>query len=378
MATKGLDDAVAATTRLSEVFGEAGRLVYAGYEIQDLAEHTSFEEVCHLLWYGELPTGSQLATLQERLHEGMVVDSRAFDVLRTAGRDSHPMAQLRSAVSALAFWDPDAEDNSLEASERKAIRLTGQTITLSAAIARLGAGKDPVAPRRDLGLGGNFLYMVRGDEPDEVSARTMDVALTLHAEHGMNASTFAARVAAATLADMHGAVTAAIATLKGPLHGGANEGVMRMLLDIGSEDAAESWVRDRLARGERIMGFGHRVYRVLDPRAPILRALAEEMMAQTGGDTRWLRVSDRIQQVVREEMDRRGKKIYANVDFFSAPVYSTMGIPTELFTNVFACARMAGWTAHVIEQQQNNRLIRPRSEYQGPADRQVQPIDQRN
>jgi citrate synthase len=194
----------------------------------------------------------------------------------------------------------------------------------------------------------------------------------------MNASTFAARVAAATLADMHGAVTAAIATLKGPLHGGANEGVMRMLLDIGSEDAAESWVRDRLARGERIMGFGHRVYRVLDPRAPILRALAEEMMAQTGGDTRWLRVSDRIQQVVREEMDRRGKKIYANVDFFSAPVYSTMGIPTELFTNVFACARMAGWTAHVIEQQQNNRLIRPRSEYQGPADRQVQPIDQRN
>lgn len=378
MATKGLDDAVAAATRLSEVFGEAGRLVYAGYEIQDLAENASFEEVCHLLWYGELPTRAQLERLRSRFNEGLVVDGRAFEVLRTATADSHPMAQLRTAISALAFWDPDAEDNSAEASDRKAVRLTAQTLTLSAGIARLREGRDPIPPRADLGLGANFLYMMRGEMPDAVSARTMDVALTLHAEHGMNASTFAARVAAATLADMHGAVTAAIATLKGPLHGGANEGVMRMLLDIGSEEAAEGWVRDRLARGERIMGFGHRVYRVLDPRAPILRALAEEMMRKTGGDAKWLRVSDRIQQIVREEMDRRGKKIYANVDFFSAPVYSTMGIPFELFTTVFACARMAGWTAHVIEQQQDNRLIRPRSEYRGPADRKVIPIDQRN
>jgi citrate synthase len=378
MATKGLDDAVAAATRLSEVFGEAGRLVYAGYEIQDLAEHATYEEICHLLWYGELPTSAQLGQLQARINEGMQVDARAFDLLRSASRDAHPMAQLRSAVSALAFWDADAEDNTPEASDRKAIRLTGQTITLSAAIARVRAGNDPIEPRADLGLGANFLYMLRGEAPDAVSARTMDVALTLHAEHGMNASTFAARVAAATLADMHGAVTAAIATLKGPLHGGANEGVMRMLLEIGSVEAAEPWVRDRLARGEKVMGFGHRVYRVLDPRAPILRALAEQMMAETGGDAYWLRVSDRIQQVVREEMDKRGKKIYANVDFFSAPVYSTMGIPTDLFTNVFACARMAGWTAHVIEQQQDNRLIRPRSEYRGPTDRQVVPIAERN
>ncbi|MGH7503020.1 MAG: citrate/2-methylcitrate synthase [Longimicrobiales bacterium] len=378
MTTKGLDDAVAAATRLSEVFGEAGRLVYAGYEIQDLARNTTFEEVCHLLWYGELPNREQFARLNQRINEGMVVDARALDLLRLAARGTHPMAVLRTAVSALSFWDPDAETRSPEASERKAIRLTGQAVTLSAAIARLAAGKEPVPPRGDLGLGANFLYMLNGEIPGEVSARTMDVAFTLHAEHGMNASTFAARVAAATLADMHGAITAAIATLKGPLHGGANEGVMRMLLEIGEVDAAEAWVRQKLERGERIMGFGHRVYRTLDPRAPILRALAEEMMAETGADAHWLRVADRIQQVVRAEMDRRGKKIYANVDFFSAAVYSTMGIPAELFTNVFACARMAGWTAHIMEQQQDNRLIRPRSEYRGPADRQVIPIAQRN
>jgi citrate synthase len=377
MTTKGLDDAVAAQTRLSEVFGEAGRLVYAGYEIQDLAQNTTFEEVCHLLWYGELPTRGQLEDMARRINEGMVVDPRAIELLRLAEEETHPMVLLRTAVSALSFWDPDAEDNSAQASERKAIRLTGQAVTLSAAIGRLVSGREPVAPRSDLGLGANFLYMLNAEIPDAVSARTMDVAFTLHAEHGMNASTFAARVAAATLADMHGAVVAAIATLKGPLHGGANEGVMRMLLDIGSVEAAEPWVRRKLESGERIMGFGHRVYRTLDPRAPILRALAEEMMAKVGGDARWLRVSDRIQQVVREEMDRRGRKIYANVDFFSAPVYSTMGIPTSLFTNVFACARMAGWTAHVIEQQQDNRLIRPRSEYRGPADRRVVPLAER-
>jgi len=376
MATRGLADVVAAETRLSEVRGEEGRLIYGGYEIQDLAARTTYEEVCHLLWYDELPTATELAGLRARLEHGLAVDARAFGLLRLAPRETHPMTVLRTAISGLGCWDADAEDGSLEANGRKAIRLTAQIITLTAAIARLQSGREPVAPRAGLGLAANFLYMLNGREADDVSVRAMDVAFILHAEHGMNASTFAARVAAGTLADMHGAVTAAVATLKGPLHGGANEGVMRMLLSIGSVDAAAAWVRAALERGERIMGFGHRVYRTLDPRAPILRDLAGQMSARDGA-ARWLQISDRVQQVMREEMERRGKRVYPNVDFFSAPVYSTLGIPTALFTNVFACARMAGWTAHVIEQQRENRLIRPASAYTGRGLRTVMPIAER-
>ncbi|MCI0434662.1 MAG: citrate synthase [Gemmatimonadetes bacterium] len=376
MTTKGLADVVAAETRLSEVLGEEGRLIYAGYEIQDLAAATSYEEVCHLLWYDDLPTAAQLAALRERFDAALAVDAGVIDVVRHAGAATHPMSVLRTGISALAFQDPDAEDTSAAASERKAVRLTAQTIALTAAIARLRAGHEPVAPKRGLGLAANFLYMLNGREADAVSVRAMDVAFILHAEHGMNASTFAARVAAGTLADMHGAVTAAVATLKGPLHGGANEGVMRMLMAIGTVEAAGPWVRSALERGERIMGFGHRVYRTLDPRAPILRDLAEEMSTRDGS-ARWLRISDRVQQVMREEMNRLGKAIYPNVDFYSAPVYSTLGVPTELFTNIFACARMAGWTAHVIEQQKDNRLIRPRSTYVGRDARVVEPIAER-
>lgn len=376
MAARGLEGVVAAETRLSKVFGEEGRLVYGGYEIDELAEHATFEEVCHLLWYGALPTRPQLDALRRRLNEAATVDPRVFDLIALAPRDTHPMTTLRTAVSALGFFDPDAEDNSAAANERKAIRLTAQVSTVTAAIDRLRNGRDPVAPRADLSVANNFLYMLHGTQPDELSARIIDVALILHAEHGMNASTFAARVAAGTLSDMHSAVTAAIATLKGALHGGANERVMRMLQDVGEPSAAEAWVRDALSRGERIMGFGHRVYRTLDPRAPILKRLASELEKQAG-DARWLEISERIEAVMREEMDRRGKQIYPNVDFFSASVYFTLGIPLDLFTNVFACARTAGWTAHVMEQHADNRLIRPKGDYKGPLGLTVTPISQR-
>lgn len=377
MSSKGLEGVVAAQTALSHVYGEEGRLVYAGYEIEDLAENASFEEVCHLLWFGDLPNSKQLEDLRQRIAESAAVDPAIIEICRMADQHDHPMATLRTAISALSFFDDDAEDNSEQANLRKAVRLTGQAVTITAAIERVRRGEQPVAPRADLRLAENFLYMLRRKAPDELEARIVDVALTLHAEHGMNASTFAARVTAGTLADMHSAITAAVGALKGPLHGGANEQVMTMLQEIGTPANAEQWVRDALGRGEKIMGFGHRVYRTLDPRAPILKRLAEELNARSGGHSQWLEIAEIIQRVVREEMDRRGKKIYPNVDFFSASVYYTLGIPKDLFTNIFACARMAGWTAHIMEQHKDNRLIRPQSEYTGPHGKRVQPIAQR-
>jgi citrate synthase len=374
--SKGLEGVIAAETRISLVDGAQGVLSYGGYGIDDLAANASFEEVCHLLWYGDLPTVAQLAGLRARFADDMAVPDDALQVVRLVAHTSHPMASLRTAVSALSAFDADAEDMSPEAMDRKAVRLTAQAITLTAAIARIRSGREPVAPRRDLGLAANLLYMLRGDAPDTLEERIIDAALTLHAEHGMNASTFAARVTAGTRADMHSAVTAAIGTLKGPLHGGANEQVMHMLLEIDVPERAAQYVRDRLARREKVMGFGHRVYRTLDPRAPILKKLAEQL-GQRAGDTRWLRISDVIQQTMREEMDRRGRAVWPNVDFFSASVYYTLGIPLDLFTNLFACARMAGWTAHVVEQLHDNRLIRPESTYTGPADRGVRPIAER-
>ena len=375
--SKGLEGVVAAQTALSHVYGEEGRLVYAGYEIEDLAENVTFEEVCHLLWFGELPNTKQLEDLRKRIAENAHVDPKIIDIIRMADKDDHPMATLRTATSALSFFDDDAEDNSEEANLRKAIRMTGQVATITAAIERVRNGQEPIAPRKDLKLADNFLYMLRGKECDKLEAQIVDVALTLHAEHGMNASTFTARVTAGTLADMHSAITAAIGALKGPLHGGANEQVMSMLQQIGTPENAEKWVRDALGRGEKIMGFGHRVYKALDPRAPILKRLAEELNAKSGGKSPWLEISEIIQRVVREEMDKKGKKIYANVDFFSASVYYTLGIPKDLFTNIFAMARMLGWSAHIIEQHKDNRLIRPQSEYTGPAARKVTPIAQR-
>jgi citrate synthase len=376
MSSRGLEGVVVADTELSKIYGEEGRLIYRGYEIDDLARNATFEEVCYLLLYGDLPDSAHLARFRTQLGRERAVAPALLDVLRTLPRETHPMAVLRTAASALAAFDPDAESMAEEANLRKAIRMTAQLPTLTAAWDRIRNGREPIAPREGLGHAANFLYMLTGEEPDELRSRIMDVALTLHAEHGMNASTFAARVTVATLSDMHSGLTSAIGTLKGPLHGGANERVMKMLLDIGEPERAEEWVRAALARGERIMGFGHRVYRTLDPRAPILRELAEQLAAQ-GGNTRWLDIATRIERVMREEMDRRGKKIYPNVDFYSASVYYTLGIPTDMFTNIFAMARTPGWAAHMIEQLRDNRLIRPKSTYVGPLDRKVKPIEER-
>ena len=378
MAGRGLEEVVAAQTALSHVYGDEGRLIYRGYSIQDLAEQVSFEETCYLLWFGDLPSPAQLAPLRQQLSESAAVDDRIFDALRAGARQAHPMAQLQAGVALLATLDAEAESMAPAANQRKAIRLTAQTVTLTAAIGRLLNGQAPIAPRSDLTLAANLLYMLRGVEPDALSARIMDIALTLHAEHGMNASTFAARVAAGTMTDMHSAVLAALATLKGPLHGGANEQVMEMLQRIGTPERADTWVREALGRGEKVMGFGHRVYRTTDPRAPILKAMAERLGEQDGERGPWLEISERIQRTMRDEMDRRGKKVYPNVDFFSASVYFTLGIPKSLFTNIFACARMAGWTAHIIEQYADNRLIRPQSEYTGPLNRAVTPLSARS
>jgi citrate synthase len=374
--SKGLQGVVAAETTISMVDGAHGVLVYGGYPIEDLAENATFEEVCHLLWYGELPDREQLAALRRRFADALTVPDGVLQVVRLVAPGAHPMASLRTAVSALSAFDPEAEQNSLEAADRKAVRLTAQAITLTAAIQRIRQGQEPVPPRADLSLAANLLYMIRAVVPDAIEERIIDAALTLHAEHGMNASTFAARVTAGTLADMHSAVTSGIGALKGPLHGGANEQVMKMLLEIESPDNAAQWVRDTLAAGRKVMGFGHRVYRTLDPRAPILMKLAERL-TESAGNKRWLQISVAIQQTMRDEMDRKGKQVHPNVDFFSASVYYTLGIPLDLFTNLFACARMAGWTAHIMEQMRDNRLIRPESTYIGPQGRRVVPIGQR-
>lgn len=376
MPTKGLEGIVAAETRLSRVLGDEGRLIYGGYEIEDLAERVSFEEVCHLLWQGELPDRSELNGLKDELFRSSAPRDEIVEVLRLLPEDAHPMAALRTGISLLGAFDPEADDESPESNARKALVITAQLPTMTAAFHRIRNGKEPLQPREGLGLAANFLYMLTGEEPDELSARIMDVAFTLHAEHGLNASTFAARVTIATLTDIYSAITSAAGTLKGPLHGGANQRVMAALKEIGEPDRAEQWVADALERGEKVMGFGHRVYRTLDPRAPILKDLARELSEQSG-ETRWLDIADGVNSSMREEMERRDKPIYANVDFYSAPVYYTLGIPTDLFTNVFACARAAGWTAHVLEQLADNRLIRPRAEYVGPMDRKVEPIEQR-
>ena len=377
MSSQGLEGVVAARTSLSKVMGEEGRLIYSGYEIADLAENASFEEVCHLLWHGDLPNRQALNEIRGQLSDARALDGGVIDVLRLLPTDSHPMAALRTGLSAAGNFDPEAEDGSEEANRRKAIRITGQIPAISAAYERIRNGKDVVDPDPDRSLAEDFLRMLTGRDPDELEARIMDAALILHADHGLNASTFSARVTIATLSDMYSAIVSAIGTLKGPLHGGANQGVMAMLQKVGSADAAADYVRGALERKEKIMGFGHRVYRALDPRAPILHGLAEEL-GEARGDTKWLDISDAVRDAMREEMDARDKKIYANVDFYSAAVYYTLGIPVDQFTNVFAVSRAAGWTANVLEQLADNRLIRPKAEYIGPLDRTVGPVDQRS
>ena len=377
MAAKGLEGVVVAQSRLSDINGEVGELIYAGYDIDDLARNTTFEEVCYLLWNGQLPNQQQLDEIRGHLQQHSTLRPEVLDMLRAYPKDADPMAALRTAISALGMFDPQADDISAESVRHKAIYLTAQTPTIVAAYDRIRRGLEPLQPKEGLSFAANFLYMLNGEVANQTRCRTMDVALVLHAEHGMNASTFAARVTAGTLSDVYSAITSAIGTLKGPSHGGANVEVMNMLreIDESGQDPAE-WVRSALDSGKKIMGFGHRVYKAVDPRATVLRELADKIMAEAG-ETKWLDLSDRIRSVMREEMDKKGKKIYANVDFFSASVYSTLGIAMDLFTAVFALARMPGWTAHLMEQYADNRLIRPGSDYLGPRGLKVTPLDQR-
>jgi citrate synthase len=377
MAGKGLEGVVVGQSRLSDINGEVGELIYAGYDIDDLARNTTFEEVCYLLWNGELPTRAQLDGFRGELFANARLSDEMLAVLRTLPKDADPMAALRTAVSALGTFDPKADDITDAEVRRKALYLTAVTPTLVAAYDRLRKGKEPLQPKEGNSVAANFLYMLKGEDANDTRCRTMDVALVLHAEHAMNASTFAARVTAGTLSDVYSCITSAIGTLKGPSHGGANVEVMNMLREIeesGQDPAA--WVHGALEGGKKVMGFGHRVYRATDPRATVLRELADRIMAEAG-ETRWLDLSDKIRAAMASEMEKRGKKIYPNVDFFSASVYTTLGIPMDLFTAVFAIARTPGWTAHLLEQYADNRLIRPSSEYVGPRGKKVVPIDQR-
>ncbi|MGH7279379.1 MAG: citrate/2-methylcitrate synthase, partial [Candidatus Rokuibacteriota bacterium] len=369
----GLEDVVVSTSEICFIDGREGRLVYRGVDVNDLVEHSSFEEVVYLLWHGSLPTRKELETHTKALKStaNRRLPPKLVAALKLLPKKTTPMDVLRTGVSALSSFDPDAADNSRDASLRKAIRLTAQMPTLVAAWERLRRGKAPIAPNPRLSLAANFLYMMSGKRPTTLAEKTFDVALILHADHEFNASTFAARVTAGTLSDMHSAITSAIGTLKGPLHGGANEQVMLMVQQIKTPERAESWIRKAIADRARIMGFGHRVYRVEDPRAKHLRRLALELGQQTG-DTRAVEILNIVARVVTAE-----KKIYPNVDLYSGAAYASMGIPTDQFTPIFAISRVSGWSAHVLEQYGNNRLIRPRSEYTGPTHATYVPIDRR-
>ncbi len=369
----GLEDVVVSTSDICFIDGHEGRLLYRGYNVDDLAAQSTFEEVAYLLWYGALPNRKELDTFVKALSStaSRRLPPKLIAMLRMFPKKTTPMEVLRTGISALSAWDPDAADNSREASLRKAIRLTAQMPTLVAAWERVRRGKTPIAPNARLSLAANFLYMMSGKKPTELAARTFDVALILHADHEFNASTFAARVTAATLSDMHSAITSAIGALKGPLHGGANEQVMLMVEKIKTPANAEAWIRKAIADKARIMGFGHRVYRVEDPRAKHLRRLATELGKQVGDESS-VQILNTVARVITEE-----KHIYPNVDLFSGAAYKAMGIPTDQFTPIFAISRVAGWAAHVLEQHGNNRLIRPRSEYTGSTRATYVPISQR-
>jgi citrate synthase len=367
---KGLEGVVAAQTSISDVDGRQGKLFYAGYDIADLAAHASFEETIHLLHHLELPTAAQLERTAATLRAESALAEPLVELIASLAERTGPMTTLRTVVSAAAALDPDDEE-SPEANLRKAYRLMAKTPQIVATYQRLRAGADAVEPREDLGLAANFLYALTGKEPDPEVARDFDVVLVLYADHTLNASTFAGRVAAATQADMYAAATAAVATLQGPLHGGAIEAVRQMLEEIGAPDRAAGWVRERLAARQKVMGFGHRVYKTWDPRATVLRDIAERLGRQFG-DTRWFEISVRVQEAVMEE-----KSLHPNVDFYTASVYSALGLPPDLYTPLFAAARMAGWTAHIREQYADNRLIRPDSEYIGPAPRPWRPLEAR-
>jgi citrate synthase len=373
----GLEDVIAGQSAICFLDGDRGVLAYQGHDIHELADAAhgvSFEEVCYLLWHGRLPRRAELGDLQTALAAARTLPEPIVRAMRSLPKVDG-MDALRTLASMLGHFDADAIDRSPQANYRKAVRLTGQFSALIAAWGRLAAGGMPISPDPALGHAANFLYMLTEQRPSAVAARAFDVSLILHADHELNASTFAARVAAATLTDLHSAVVAGIAALKGPLHGGANADVMRMLIDIGKDagpDRAEEVVRAKLGRKEKIPGFGHRVYHTEDPRATHLRRFSK-ILGEAAGEPQWFAMSERIEAVVRSE-----KKLYPNVDFYSATTFYSLGIPIDLYTPIFAVSRISGWTAHILEQYANNRLIRPRMEYTGPPyPQRVVPIDQR-
>ncbi len=368
-ATKGLEGIVATTSSISSIID--GVLTYRGINIDDLAEHASFEEVVYLLWYGKLPNRSELEKLQRELNENSEIPQEVLTLLHSIPKEANSMAVLRTAVSSLALYDGEANDMSEQANLRKAIRLQAKIPTIIAAFARIREGNQPLSPKMDVSLSHNFLYMLTGQEPESIAVEALNKALVLHADHELNASTFAARVTVATLSDMYSGITSAIGALKGPLHGGANEAVMEMLEEIGSLDNVEAYITDKLNNKEKIMGFGHRVYKNGDPRAKHLQKMSEELGKITG-NLDWYKMSIQI-----EELVTGSKGLKPNVDFYSASVYTSLQIPRDLFTPIFSFSRVSGWTAHILEQYQNNRLIRPRAEYVGPSNQAYIPIDER-
>lgn len=368
--TKGLEGVVATTSAISSIID--GVLTYKGYNIDDLADHASFEEVIYLLWSEDLPNKEELASLKQELANNAAVPAEVFNAIKAFPLNTiHPMAALRTAVSTLGVFDPDS-DKMDEATNRKiAIRLQAQIATVVAGFARIREGKEPVAPRTDLGYAANFLYMLFDREPNETEVEAFNKALVLHADHELNASTFTARVCVATLSDIYSGITAAIGALKGPLHGGANEQVMKMLTKIGSVENVPSYLEEAFANKEKIMGFGHRVYKNGDPRAKHLKEMSRQL-TERSGEKKWYEMSIKINEIVTNE-----KGLLPNVDFYSASVYHSLGIPHDLFTPIFAVSRMSGWLAHILEQYSNNRLIRPRAEYVGPDKRVFVPIEER-
>ncbi len=368
----GLEGVTAAQSSICFIDGEKGILSYRGYDINELAPNATFEEVVFLLWEGRLPTSDELEAFRSELAGKRDLPPAAMAVLKQVATQMGPMDALRTTVSALAAGRDDADAYDVETDRLKATATTAQVATIVAHYHRLRRGLPTVEPDATLGHAANFLWMLNGEKPTPAAERAMDVALILHADHDLNASTFSARVTAATLSDYHSAMTSAVGTLKGPLHGGANIGVMRMLLEIDESGAdTTAWVKEALAAKKRIMGFGHRVYKTLDPRAVHLEALSKDL-AEQAGETKWYEMSLAIQKTVKEE-----KGLDANVDFFSASGYYTMGIPLDLYTPIFAVARVAGWSAHVLEQHENNRLIRPLSDYTGDLGKKWVPVEQR-
>jgi citrate synthase len=371
---RGLEGVIAAKSVLSLVDGEGGRLYYVGFPIQTLAKHSTFEEVCALLWFKRLPKRAELEAIDKDLKANRDIPPGLVDFIYKFPKTGHPMDALRSAVGFLGMTDAETEDMSREANYRKAVRMTAKIPTIIAAFERARAGNPFIPPRNDLSIAGNFLYMLHGKEPDAEDTHILDVCLVLHAEHGMNASTFAAMVTISTLADLYSAVVTGINTLKGPLHGGANEQVLHMLKEVGTVDNVPAWLEKAFAEKRKIMGFGHRVYKAYDPRCSLLKEFAHTLSVKRG-DTTWFEMGDLIEKIMIERYAQ--KRVYPNVDFYSGIVYSFLDIPIDQFTPIFAMARVSGWTARCIEYLEDNRLFRPLDLYVGELDLPYVPIDER-